>query len=266
MSRINPIVPLLVAAALATGGAEMQDARRPSRSPELREERAFALRLQQAVRAFDRAAIADLFSYPARISVYRRPFPVFVKDRAALVEVFDLVFTPQLRCAIAESREPMIEAVPPRYSLLLARGVVSMAGGRIIAVRSDRRFLITRMTSFGDTSARTGTPRQVRFVGTRRHIELAGRAAESGVDRFLVSARAGDLLRVTIGSFPSAALSLQVTRSDNGEVLRGGQENERSWKALLKEPCDCVVEVVRHARYCDPPVIPYIMTLSSERP
>ena len=152
----------------------------------MRQERAFAARLQDAVRAQDRAAVADLLRYPARVSVRLRPFPIYVENRAALLQMYDMVFTPQMRCAIVASKEQTPGQPAPKDALLLARGVVSLAGGRIVAERSGRGMLITRLSSFGDTSTRGGTPRPVAFDGTRRYKSARGDAGKTRDD-------AGDL-------------------------------------------------------------------------
>ena len=100
---------------LATLAADAQPPRR-SVQPSLRDERAFATELQRALRMGDRDAVAGLLRYPARVSVKLRPYPIFVKDRASLLEMYDLVFTPHLRCALVESREPAAGEARPKYS------------------------------------------------------------------------------------------------------------------------------------------------------
>jgi hypothetical protein len=209
--------------------------------PAMRQERAFAARLQDAVRTQDRAAVADLLRYPARVSVHLRPQLVYVEDRAALLQMYDMVFTPQLRCAIVTSREPSAGEAAPMNRLLVARGVVSLASGRIIAEPSGRRMLITRVSSFGDMATRGGTPRPVTFDGARREIQLAGRVAESGADAYVVAAKPRDLVEATIDGFPDGTLALRVTRVAGGDYR---------------------VEVERRAKYCEPPVIPYLLTLT----
>jgi len=221
--------------AVTVAGAEAQAA--------LRQERAFAARVQDAVRAQDRAAVADLVRYPTRVSVRLRPFPIYVADRAALLQMYDMVFTPQLRCAIVASREPSAGEPAPKDGLLLARGVVSLAGGRIIAERSGRGMTITRLSSFGDTGTRMGMPRQVSFDAQRRPLQLAGRVPESGADAYAVAVKPPDRVEAQIGGFPERTLALQVNRVGS----------------------DYRVEVVRRAAYCEPPTIPYVLTLTLKR-
>jgi hypothetical protein len=240
------------------------DAQPPRRSvqPSLQDERAFATELQRALRMGDRHAVTGLLRYPARVSVKQRPYPIFVKDRASLVEMYDLVFTPHLRCAIVESREPAAGEPRPKYSLLLARGVVSLADGRIIAERSRGKYQITRMSSFGDTSTRLGRPRPVTFAAGQRELELAGRVAEAGADAYVVVARAGARLQAAIRGFPAGSLSLRVSRRGSETFLDGAGRVGNTWAARLNEGGEYLVEVVRRAPYCEPPVIGHLLTLS----
>lgn len=233
---------LLVFAVVVAADAAAQRGAGP-RPSAFRQERAFAVQLQDALRSQHREAVALLLRYPARVSVHLRPFPLYVEDRAALLQMYDMVFTPQLRCAIVTGREPAAGESPPKYPLLLARGVVSMAGGRVVAERSGRGMLITRLSSFGDTGTRGGAPRQVTFDDQRRDIQLAGRVPESGTDTYVVAAGPRDVLDARIDRFPERTLELRVSRTGT----------------------DYHVDIERRAAYCDPPTIPYLLTLKLKR-
>ena len=238
-------------------------AQSPRRSPQssLRNERAFATELQRALRTGDRQTVTRLVRYPARVSVFQRPRQIYVKDRDALEQMYDLVFTPHLRCAVVDSREPVAGTSQPRHTLLLARGVVSLAGGRVIAEGAQGNYQITRLTSFGDTSTRLGKPRRVTFAGSQRTVELGGRVAELGADAYIVVASAGDRLRAAISGFPTGSLRLRVSRSGSDKSLDGGK-GDRVWEARLAEAGEYLVEVVRSAPYCEPPVISHLLSLS----
>jgi len=180
MTRVLAWTAATITIATMTVGA--QPARRPAQSS-LRSERAFATELQRALRTGDRQAVTRLVRYPARVSVLQRPHPIYIKDRDALEQMYDIVFTPHLRCAVVDSREPVVGKPQPKYALLLARGVVSLAGGRVIAEGAQGKYQITRLTSFGDTSTRLGKPRPVTFAGGQQTVELGGRVAELGARR-----------------------------------------------------------------------------------
>jgi hypothetical protein len=88
-------------------------ARASSGSIELANERAFRNRDCSArCEPGDRQAVASLVRYPARVSVLQRPFPIYIKDRSALEQMYDMVFTPHLRCAVVDSREPVRGEAP----------------------------------------------------------------------------------------------------------------------------------------------------------
>jgi hypothetical protein len=206
-------------------------------------------------------SVASLVRYPARVSVAQRPFPIYVKDRDALAQMYDMVFTPHLRCALVHSREPVAGQPQPKDTLLLASGVVSLAGGRVIAERTQGKYHITRLTSFGDTSTRLGKPRPVTFPNGQHTVELGGRVAELGADAYVVVARAGDRLRAVISSFQAGTLWLRVSRQGSNQSLDGGK-GDSIWEARLTEAGEYVVEVVRRAPYCEPPVISHVLSVS----
>ncbi len=233
----------------------------------MRNERAFATELQRALRTGDRQAVMRVVRYPARVSVLQRPHPIYIKDRDALDQMYDMVFTPHLRCAVVDSREPVPGEPRPRHTLLLARGVVSLAGGRVIAEGAQGKYQITRLTSFGDTSTRLGTPRPVIFPAGQQTVERGGRVAELGADGYIVTASAGDRLRAAISGFPAGSLSLRVSRPGSDRLLDGagqarGGKGDNAWEARLPEAGEYLVEVVRRAPYCDPPVISHVLSLS----
>ena len=249
---------------IATLTVAAQSPRRPAQSS-MRNERAFATELQRAFRTGDRQAVASLVRYPARVSVIQRPRQVYVKDRDALEQMYDMVFTPHLRCAVVYSREPVAGEPQPKHALLLASGVVSLAGGRVIAERTQGTYQITRLTSFGDTSTRLGKPRAVTFPTGQRTVEFGGRVAELGADAYIVVASAGDRLRAAISGFPMGSLWLRVSRRGSNTFLDGGK-GDSVWESRLTEGGEYLVEVVRRAPYCEPPVISHVLSLSLTTP
>jgi hypothetical protein len=254
-----------IAAAAATqppfAAARPPSPRPATQSPAFGDERRFAAQLQHAFRVNDRAAVAGLLRYPARVLVARRPYPIYDNDRDALPELYDLVFTPQLRCAVRESREPVDGAPRPEYPLLLARGVVSMAGGRIVAVRVDGKYRITHLASFGDTSTR-GTPRLVTFRTGQRVMEFGGRVPEVGTDGYIVTMRAGDRLEASMRNFAAGSLSLRVSRRGSTTFLGGLGQQGATWSGRVNDAGEYLVEVVRRVQSCDPPVVNHLLTLS----
>jgi hypothetical protein len=66
-------------------------------------------------------------------------------------------------------------------------------------------------------------------------------------------------------------LRLRVSRRgsnsflDGGGLVRGGKGGT-TWEAQLTEAGEYLVEVVRRAPYCDPPVISHVVSLSLNGP
>ena len=91
--RSSSRVLTTVSIAIATITVGAQSSRAPAQSS-MRNERGFATQLQLALRTGDRQTVARLVRYPARVSVLQRPYPIYVRDRDALDQMYDLVFTP----------------------------------------------------------------------------------------------------------------------------------------------------------------------------
>jgi hypothetical protein len=131
----------------------------------------------------------------------------------------------------------------------------------VIAERTQGKYQITRLTSFGDTSTRL-TPRLVTFSSGQRTVELGGRVPEVGADAYIVIASAGDRLRAAISSFPAGSLRLRVSRRGSDTSIDGDGKRDSVWEARLTEAGEYLIEVVRRAPYCDPPVISHVLSLS----
>jgi hypothetical protein len=223
---------------------------------------AFKARLINAISNGNRREVAGMFRYPARVTVASLPYPVAVKDTAAMLQMFDLFFTPEMRCAIEQSRVPEPGGPRPKYALLVADGVVSLADGRILAERTPAGFKVTRMTILGEGGAPPGKPRNVVFRWGVGETQYSGRLAGDDVDAYVLSARKGDLLQVRIERFPGRALTLRVTEQRTGRVLQGAPtEYARIWAAPVPETGEYRVDIVRRAAYCDPAVT-YLLTLA----
>ena len=165
---------MATAATVVTLTADAQPRGRSVLSCSLRDERAFATELQRALRMGDRGSgggrgplSSASVSEAATVSHLREG------SRRARGHVRHGIHT---ALALRDRRESRTgrRGARPKALLLLARGVVSLADGRIIAEGSRGKYQITRMTSFGDTSTRLGRPRPVTFDAGRREVELAG--------------------------------------------------------------------------------------------
>src|SRR5712671_2758844 len=97
-----------VALAVTATHAQSSAVNRPSHQPRAAE---FVERLQQAVDAGDRRAVAALVAYP--LTVLASGFNIPVKDIATFVTIYNVAITPELRCAIVPSTFATSDADAP---------------------------------------------------------------------------------------------------------------------------------------------------------
>jgi len=223
---------------------------------------AFHARLVSAVSQGNRRQVATMFRYPARVTVGGLAYPVAVENSAALLQMYDLFFTPEMRCAIEQSRTATPSGPRPKFTLLAADGVVSLADGRIVAERTAAGYKITRMTILGQPGTARSEPRKVVFRWGQGETQYAGRLGGDDIDRYMLSVRKGELLQARIERFPGRALALRVVEQRTGRVLEGApSEFARTWGTRITETGDYRVEVVRRASFCEPSNT-YLLTLA----
>jgi hypothetical protein len=222
-------------------------------------------RLLAAIDSGNPRQIAALVKYPIRVRHGMLAYPIPVQNQAAMVDMVRLFFTPELRCAIEESRVPRPGQPKPRYAMLVADGVVSLADGRVVAERTPQGYRITRLDVIGNAAGPNPKPRDVLFPYGLGQMMYSGRLATDGVDGYVVTARAGDLLQVKTERFPGRALQIRVTDERSGAVLKGAStEFSRLWATRLPGDGRYRIDIVRRAAYCEPAVT-YLVTIGLER-
>jgi len=60
----------------------------------------FVTRLRSALAAGDRRGAAAMFRYPLRVNEPALPLPIPLDNTASTLQMYDLLFTPEMRCAI----------------------------------------------------------------------------------------------------------------------------------------------------------------------
>jgi hypothetical protein len=182
-----------------------------------------------------------------------------------MVEMHKLFFTPELRCAIEESRAVRPGQPKPLYAMLAADGVISLAGGKLVAQRTPNGYRITQLEVIGSPADGNAKPRDVYFTYGLGQTVYAGRLSGNGIDGYRVTARAGDLLQVKTERFPGRAVQIRVTSEQTGTVLKGAPtEFSRIWAARVPADGTYRVDIVRRAAFCDPSVT-YQLTIGLER-
>jgi hypothetical protein len=211
--------------------------------------RAFSRALVQAMASRDRAAVARMVKYPARADV--GGFEIPLVDRAGTLEVYSLVFTPELRCEI-ERTAPTIDA-----------SGAMLAGRRVRVVNDGGTLRIARIAvppASGSAPPPPSKPQQAYF--RRGKAQFAGRLYGDGVDSYLVFGRKGARLEARIERFPGRAAFVRVLEPRAGKALeRPGAQAPRTWAGTLTEEGQYRVEIVRLAPYCEPPFT-YLLTMT----
>jgi hypothetical protein len=250
-----------LAASLAAGSSSAQQP--PARAVRPAIVGAFLQQLQDAVNGRDRTAVTRLARYP--VTVLASGLQIPVSNPSELVRLYDIVFTPELRCAIVESR--LASPSGSRPSVAVMADGVSLASGSIWATVEHDRLKITRVIVPPSTSAPRGVhqARRIAFVEVRGRpatAQFSGVLARDDVDTYVMSATAGQWLDVKIEGFPGRSAGLRVAPRVNGQALTSSLgAGDRTWTGTLPETTEYRIDVVRRARFCDPALL-YTMSVT----
>jgi hypothetical protein len=226
-------------------------------NPSLGDAEAFRRQLLDAFARGDRRAVAGMVRY--RLVVDAGGLMIPVVNRATLIQMWDAVFPPEVRCLIEDSGFPRPGLPAPKYAIKVDAGGVSYGDGRVRADRGPDGLKITRMTlppGYGQGLA--GKPRQVLFKWGKGRSVYRGRLSADNVDVYLVQAGAGDLLNAQLERVRVEDASVRVVQQMGNRVLSSagpaGSEARRLWAGRVPETGEYRVEVVRRGAYCSPAV------------
>ena len=215
---------------------------------------AFVNRLAQAMSRRDRAAVADMVRYPFSASVSGVGVPI--ANRGQLINLYDGLFTAELRCLVEESARGA-------GALRLGGGGITFAGGNIRADQVDGALKITRLNvplATGVSAPAQPPPRRVTM--RRGDVQYSGRLYGDGVDSYIVAGRRGDVLQARIEQFAGRNAFVRVVEGKSGKPLdRAGSTAPRFTSVTIQEPGEYRVEVVRLAPYCLPSFT-YLLTIT----
>jgi hypothetical protein len=226
---------------------------------------AFVARLRSALASGSRRAAAAMFRYPLRVHAPALPLPIPLDNAASTLRMYDLLFTPEMRCAIEMAQLPRTGKPLPKYPLVANGDALNLGQGLIVAERATSQFKITRMTLIGLPSGhQPGVPVVVaeidlRFKGMIRQV--AGNLAGDGFDRYIVPVTKGTVLQLRLERFKGLDAVLRVTNR-TGQPVDARADGKRSWASVVPASADYHVEVVRKAPFCDPPIT-YLLTLTA---
>ncbi len=224
----------------------------------------FVARLRAALAAGNRRAAAAMFRYPLRVNSPMLPLPIPLDNTASTLSMYDLLFTPEMRCAIDLAQVPQAGKPAPKYPLVANGGALTIGQGLIVAERASGLFKITRLTIIGVPDGHkpnapvVSSDIDLRFQGMVRQV--AGNLAGDAFDRYTISATRGGLLQARLERFKGLDAVLRVTDL-KGQPVDAKVDGRRTWASVIPTSGQYRVEVVRKLPFCDPPIT-YLLTLN----
>lgn len=221
-----------------------------------RDAEAFRVKLLDGFARGDRRAVAAMVRY--RLTVDAGGLIVPVVSPASLLQMWDVVFPPEVRCMIEQSAILRQGEPAPKYAITVDSTGAFFGDGRVRVDRGADGLKITRLVlPPGYGSGLAGKPRKVLFTWGKGLATYRGRLSADNVDVYLVQARAGDLLSTDL-SVRAERASVRVVQPTGNRILPAatpaGSDARRTWAGRVPENGEYRVEVARHAAYCDPPV------------
>jgi hypothetical protein len=198
-----------------------------------------------------------MVQYPATVLASGLTIPV--RDSADLIRMYDIFFTTEVRCVIAQSGATHA-GTSPKYAVKTARDGVTIGSGLIWAQLFGTRLKITRII-VPPGAARPGRrdPRRVTFFDNRHGpptAKFSGVLSRDEVDSFVFAAKAGQTLNASIDGFQGRNAVLRVIDMKTGRAVADpAREGTRIWTGQLSFDGEYRVEVVRLAPFCDPPLL-----------
>lgn len=219
--------------------------------------------LAQAMSRRDRGAVAELIRYPAVADVAGVNVPI--TNRMALIQLYDSIFTAELRC--------MVDASAGRGGdVRVEAGAVTFAQGRIRAEDASGALKITRIRVPPATGAAAAPPSKPQRVALRTmgaKTQFSGRLYGDGVDSYIVTLRKGNVVEARIEQFPGRSAALRIFEQKTGKSLDkpalkasdGSLPAPRFWTDTIREDGEYRIDVVRLAPYCAPSFT-YLLTVT----
>jgi hypothetical protein len=224
--------------------------------------RAFLADLQRLVLRDDRRAVAGLIRYPILVASGTVQIPF--ADAAALVERYDLVFSPALKSKIAQSAFATPGQRQPTYAAVASSGALTFAGGAILAEQIDGVFRITRISLAmddqfaavaGEASAR-GTagsrgrraPERLTVRGRLHMAQASGTLAAGETRSYVVWGGQGQLFEARVDGVRGREILLRVVNAKTGAPIDArAAEGVRRWMGRLTAGADYRIDLLRGA-------------------
>ena len=241
----------------------------------------FLAQLRSTSARDDRRSVATLIEYPVVVLIGGLRVPVH--NAAALVEHYDLIFTPELKEIIAQT------GAPESRSRTIAESPVAVTSDSVVIGRNaivikpvSGSVKITAITvpppakpsSTGGappverTSARRARParqqdvRRILFRAGQSSTRFSGALGERQTDSYVVWAKQGQLLEIRIDGVQGRDVVARVRHAANQAPVDGrAAEGARVWTGRVAADADYRIEVVRLAPG-GPSTLPYMLVVS----
>jgi len=229
----------------------------------------FVRELQRNLARDDRQAIAARVQYPLTVLVGDVRIPI--SSAAALIENYELVFTPALKAVVADARPSA--GRPAGATLSVTADFASIGADAVRIERIGDALKITRIivplavASARDSAGGTGraaghdrAPRRLLFgVG---QLQRAGALAAGERDAYLIGATKNQLLEVRITGVAGRSVVARMMNANTGKPLdERAQNGVRTWVGRIPEDGEYRIDVVRLTAGGEPR-LSYLMTVS----
>jgi len=209
---------------------------------------AFLREVQRDVARDDRRALSALVQYPLTVSAGGVRIPI--RDADALLQNYDVVFTPAMKSAIAHATSPIdlnvlrIEAVGD--ALRITRMTVPLGAASPEPPASAKR--------------PAGREPQRLFLDVGR-IQRAGTLARGDRDTYVLSARKNQLLELRVTGVSGRDIVVRIASARSGAPIDArARDGVRTWIGRLPEDGDYRIDVVRLAAGATE--LPYVFVIS----
>jgi len=243
-------VILLTVAVVAAGGSAVSGQARSTGPPAAGDRlvEAFLDELQRAVGRHDRRAVAAMIQYP--LTAFAGGFPVPVRDPAALIELYDAFFTPELETVIALTGVARGGQQAPPYPIQTMPGGMMIGAGLLWAHRVGTGFKITRISLPSSLAGGRGRPepRRVLFRAGQRSAQFSGALTPYQIQSYVIRAMKGQLLQVSIVGFRGRDALVRVFDQRSGDPVDvRAHDGARTWAGQVPASGDYRIDVVRVA-------------------
>jgi hypothetical protein len=230
----------------------------------------FVRELQRAVARDDRNGVAAQIQYPLIVEAGGIRIPI--ADAAALLQTYDVVFSPALKATLADAAIPARGGATPRQRVTVA-GDKAIVGDDLIWIQAVGGALkITRVSPLSaapspappadrrSSGAVNRPPRRLALqVG---QVQLAGVLAPGARDAYVVSAAKNQLLEVRINGVSGRAIVARIMNMKRGAPVDArARDGVRAWSGRVPEDAEYRVDVVRLAPAGDAH-LPYVIVVS----